>query len=88
MVIRGLHKQAAAWCALNGVGLALVMPCVQSIIAEVYRSKSRGKAFGIIFTTSAFGEPCRRAFRAALLHIALNVQQLADIVHCRLWTCA
>jgi MFS family permease len=49
--------QAAAWCALNGVGLALVMPCVQSIIAEVYRAKSRGRAFGIIFTTSAFGEP-------------------------------
>ncbi len=48
--------QAAAWCALNGVGLALVMPCVQSIIAEVYRAKSRGRAFGIIFTTSALGE--------------------------------
>ncbi|CAL8463805.1 g3339 [Coccomyxa elongata] len=49
------YSEAAAWCALNGVGLALVMPCVQSIIAEVYRAKSRGKAFGVIFTASALG---------------------------------
>ncbi len=47
--------QAAAWCALNGVGLALVMPCVQSIIAEVYHARQRGRAFGTIFTVSALG---------------------------------
>jgi MFS family permease len=43
------------WCALNGVGLALVLPCVQSVIAEIYMAKSRGKAFGLIFTISAAG---------------------------------
>lgn len=47
--------QAAAWCALNGLGLALVMPCVQSVIAEVYTAKQRGRAFGTIFTVSALG---------------------------------
>ena len=47
--------QAAAWTALNGVGLALVMPCVQAILAEVYYARQRGRAFGLLFTISAFG---------------------------------
>ncbi|BDA48914.1 hypothetical protein COCOBI_13-0230 [Coccomyxa sp. Obi] len=50
-----MPAQAAAWCALNGLGLALVMPCVQSVIAEVYTAKQRGRAFGTIFTVSALG---------------------------------
>lgn len=47
--------QAAAWAALNGVGLALVMPCVQAILAEVYYARQRGRAFGLLFTISALG---------------------------------
>ena len=47
--------QAAAWTALNGAGLALVMPCVQAILAEVYYARQRGRAFGLLFTISAFG---------------------------------
>ena len=50
-----LHVQAAAWAALNGVGLALVMPCVQAILAEVYYARQRGRAFGLLFTISALG---------------------------------
>ena len=52
---RGRVHQAAAWTALNGVGLALVMPCVQAILAEVYYARQRGRAFGLLFTISAFG---------------------------------
>ena len=48
--------QAAAWIAMNGVGLALVMPCAQSIMAEAFPSQERGRAFGMLFTLSAFGE--------------------------------
>ena len=38
-------------------GLALVLPCVQSIMAEVYRARERGRAFGGLFTISACGRP-------------------------------
>ena len=47
--------QAAAWCAVNGLGLAMVIPCIQSILAEVWVAKYRGRAFGSLFTISALG---------------------------------
>ena len=31
------------------------MPCVQAILAEVYYARQRGRAFGLLFTISAFG---------------------------------
>lgn len=49
--------QATIWAALSGVGLALVLPCVQAIIAELYTAFERGRAFGFLFTVSALGEP-------------------------------
>lgn len=48
--------QAAAFASLNGVGLALVLPCVQSILADVYSPQRRGLAFGLVLTTGAVGE--------------------------------
>jgi len=50
--------QAAAFASLNGVGLALVLPCVQSVLADVYAPERRGLAFGLVLTTGAVGEPC------------------------------
>ena len=47
--------QATAWAALSGIGLALVIPCVQAIIAELYSPYERGRAFGFLFTVSALG---------------------------------
>ena len=44
---------------MNGVGLALVMPCAQSIMAEAFPCEERGRAFGMLFTLSAFGEQGR-----------------------------
>ncbi len=49
--------QAVIWAALSGVGLALVLPCVQAIIAELYTAFERGRAFGFLFTVSALGLP-------------------------------
>ena len=49
--------QATAWAALSGIGLALVIPCVQAIIAELYSPYERGRAFGVLFTVSALGMP-------------------------------
>lgn len=42
----------SAW---NGLGLALVIPCVQSLIADVYSNSTRGRAFGLLFFTSGLG---------------------------------
>ena len=47
--------QATAWAALSGIGLALVLPCVQAIVAELYTAFERGRAFGTLFTVSALG---------------------------------
>ncbi|EIE26753.1 MFS general substrate transporter [Coccomyxa subellipsoidea C-169] len=48
-------QEATIWAALSGVGLALVLPCVQAIIAELYTAFERGRAFGFLFTVSALG---------------------------------
>ena len=40
-------------CAINGLGLALVIPCVQSLVADYHPSESRGKAFGFMFFTAS-----------------------------------
>lgn len=52
-----LAAQVSAMAALNGVGLALVMPACQSLIADLYEAQQRGRAFGIIMTVAAFGAP-------------------------------
>ena len=41
--------------AVNGVGLALVIPNAQSITADYYDELDRGKAFGALYMTSALG---------------------------------
>lgn len=43
------------WCAFNGLGLALVIPCISSIIADYHPPDTRGKAFGIMGFVSAIG---------------------------------
>lgn len=48
--------QAMVSCAINGFGLALVIPCVQSLVADYHPSESRGKAFGFMFFTASCGK--------------------------------
>lgn len=43
------------YSAANGVGLALVIPCVQSLTADYHPPEMRGRAFGVMFFTSALG---------------------------------
>ena len=50
-----MAAQAMSFSAWNGLGLALVIPCVQSLIADVYSSATRGRAFGLLFLTSGLG---------------------------------
>jgi MFS family permease len=42
-------------CAVNGIGLALVIPSVQSLTADYHAADSRGKAFGALWLTISFG---------------------------------
>ena len=41
--------------AVNGVGLSLVIPNGQSLIADYYEDLDRGKAFGALYLTGAVG---------------------------------
>lgn len=43
------------FCAANGIGLALVIPCVQSVVADHYGEEARGGAFGAMSFTSSLG---------------------------------
>ncbi|KAL4422801.1 hypothetical protein ABPG75_008998 [Micractinium tetrahymenae] len=51
------HRLAVATpiCAMNGVGLALVIPNVQSLTADYYHASSRGQAFGTLWLTISLG---------------------------------
>ena len=48
-------QQGYLFWAVNGIGLAMVIPNGQSIIADSYSEASRGKAFGALYLTGAFG---------------------------------
>lgn len=43
------------YAGLNGIGLALVIPCCQSIIANSYAAEKRGRAFGFMQATGSIG---------------------------------
>lgn len=43
------------YAGINGVGLALVIPCCQSMIANSYPAEKRGIAFGLMQTTGYVG---------------------------------
>ncbi len=47
------------YSGINGIGLALVVPCVQSLIADYTPAEKRGAAFGVLYFTGALGELSR-----------------------------
>lgn len=47
--------QAMVWSAFNGLGLALVVPCIASLTADYHPAESRGRAFGLMAFTSGLG---------------------------------
>lgn len=49
-----LH-QAMVACAFNGLGLALVIPALSSLVADSNEAHARGKAFGTMQLTSSLG---------------------------------
>ncbi|CAL5221386.1 g3569 [Coccomyxa viridis] len=48
-------REAIFFWAINGLGLSLVIPNVQSVTADFYDEKDRGKVFGTLHLTSAAG---------------------------------
>lgn len=49
-----LPAGVAIW-GVNGLGLALVLPNAQSLIADLFASTHRGRAFGMLYLTGALG---------------------------------
>ena len=49
-----LSAGASVW-AVNGLGLALVIPTSQSLTADYYPPGSRGKAFGTLWLSASLG---------------------------------
>lgn len=47
--------QACVFTTFNGLGLALVIPCAQSLMADYYPAEQRGRAFGAMQLTMSFG---------------------------------
>jgi len=48
-------RQACAFAALNGAGLALLVPCACSLTADLFPAAARGRAFGVMALTGALG---------------------------------
>ena len=46
------------FCGFNGLGLAMVIPCIQSLIADFSPADSRGRAFGAMNFVGAVGGCC------------------------------
>ncbi|KAG2424845.1 hypothetical protein HYH02_015108 [Chlamydomonas schloesseri] len=51
---RNVNQGIAAW-AFNGVGLSLIIPNSQSLVADYYSATQRGEAFGTLMLTGALG---------------------------------
>lgn len=50
-----VELQAMAFAGFNGLGLALLVPCCQSLIADLYPAEQRGRAFGTLQLTASLG---------------------------------
>lgn len=48
-------QQVAFWRAVNGLGLAIVIPALQSFIADSYKNGSRGAGFGFLSLVGSIG---------------------------------
>jgi MFS family permease len=48
-------RQVAIWRAINGFGLAIVIPTLQSFIADNYKDGTRGTGFGLLSLVGAIG---------------------------------
>lgn len=55
LALMALALQALAFAALSGCGLALVTPCVVSIIADLWEEHVRGRAFGTVLLVGSLG---------------------------------
>jgi MFS family permease len=48
-------RQAYGFAVFNGIGLSLIVPSVQSLIADAYGAGTRGSAFGALYMISSLG---------------------------------
>ena len=55
IALSGSLRAAMVFAAANGLGLALLVPCCQSLVADLHAPESRGRAFGLMQLTGAVG---------------------------------
>lgn len=68
--------QALISSALNGIGLALVLPCVQSLIADCSPQDARGRAFGFMAFTSSVGGMFGSFFATNIAGMTLSTRNI------------
>lgn len=62
-----LRTGTALW-AFNGIGLALMIPSAQSLVADYYEEDTRGAAFGALQLTGEGPGSCCRQLLGCRLH--------------------
>jgi MFS family permease len=50
-----LLLQGMLFWSFNGLGLSLLVPNAQSLIADYYPAHQRGEAFGVLYLTGQYG---------------------------------
>jgi len=64
-LVRSLKAAAIVW-AVNGVGLAVLVPNAQGLIADLYPARKRGRAFGLLLGVGHAGSMLATLFAASI----------------------
>lgn len=73
--------QACVFTTLNGLGLALVIPCAQSLMADYYPSEQRGKAFGAMQLTMSLGSMVGSLFATNVAQYRVRLASPSTAAH-------
>jgi len=74
--------QVALWRGLNGVGLALVIPAIQSLVADSAQESTRGWAFGWLQSVTSWGHGRGSRGGVSSRDQALGDGWVAGGIHC------
>ena len=67
------NEQVAIVKAFNGIGLALVVPAIQSLVADLHKEKERGLGFGWLHGAGQFGTLIGGVFGTLMAGRAIGV---------------
>jgi MFS family permease len=73
--------QACVFTTMNGLGLALVIPCAQSLMADYYPANQRGRAFGTMQLTMSLGSMGGSLFATNIAHHQVRIRHSSVPTH-------